>query len=58
MAACYLARAGLEVLVLDAAAAPGGGARAAERVPGYHFDLHSVAQSFRSDVKRLSCCAA
>lgn len=45
VAACYLARAGLDVVVLEAAAEAGGGARTAERVPGYRFDLHSVAHN-------------
>lgn len=43
--ACYLARAGLDVLVLEQAAHPGGGARTEETVPGYRFDLHSVAHN-------------
>ena len=45
VAACYLAMAGRDVLVLEALAAPGGGARTAETVPGYRFDLHSVAHN-------------
>ncbi|HEX2023250.1 MAG TPA: NAD(P)/FAD-dependent oxidoreductase [Acidimicrobiales bacterium] len=45
VAACYLARAGLDVLVLEALEKPGGGSRTAETVPGYRFDLHSVAHN-------------
>jgi phytoene dehydrogenase-like protein len=45
VAACYLARAGLDVVVLEARDRPGGGARTAERVPGFRFDLHSVAHN-------------
>ncbi|MGH9183221.1 MAG: phytoene desaturase family protein [Acidimicrobiales bacterium] len=45
IAACYLARAGHEVVVLEALDRPGGGARTEETVPGYRFDLHSVAHN-------------
>lgn len=45
IAACYLARAGCDVLVLEQSARPGGGARTEETVPGYRFDLHSVAHN-------------
>ena len=45
VAACYLARAGRDVLVLEAQDRPGGGARTEETVPGYRFDLHSVAHN-------------
>ena len=45
VAACYLARAGREVVVLEALDRPGGGARTEETVPGYRFDLHSVAHN-------------
>lgn len=48
IAACYLARAGREILVLEQAARPGGGARTEETIPacpGYRFDLHSVAHN-------------
>ena len=45
VAACYLARAGLDVVVLEAQPVPGGGSRTAERTPGYRFDLHSVAHN-------------
>lgn len=45
VAACYLARAGRDVVVLEALDRPGGGSRTEERVPGYRFDLHSVAHN-------------
>jgi phytoene dehydrogenase-like protein len=45
VAACYLARAGREVLVLEALDHPGGGAWTEETVPGYRFDVHSVAHN-------------
>ncbi|MDQ6698069.1 MAG: NAD(P)/FAD-dependent oxidoreductase [Actinomycetota bacterium] len=45
IAACYLARAGRPVLVLEALDRPGGGSRTEERVPGFFFDLHSVAHN-------------
>jgi phytoene dehydrogenase-like protein len=45
VAACYLARAGRDVLVLEARDRPGGGARTEETVPGYRFDMHSVAHN-------------
>jgi phytoene dehydrogenase-like protein len=45
VAACYLARAGREVLVLEALDRPGGGSRTEETVPGHRFDLHSVAHN-------------
>ncbi|MGH9280884.1 MAG: FAD-dependent oxidoreductase, partial [Acidimicrobiales bacterium] len=37
VAACYLARAGRPVLVLEALDRPGGGSRTEETVPGYRF---------------------
>ncbi|MEJ7824703.1 MAG: NAD(P)/FAD-dependent oxidoreductase [Solirubrobacteraceae bacterium] len=43
--ACYLARAGRDVLVLEASDRPGGGSRTEETVPGYRFDTHSVAHN-------------
>ncbi|MBW3555711.1 MAG: NAD(P)/FAD-dependent oxidoreductase [Actinobacteria bacterium] len=45
VAACYLARAGRDVLVLEALDRPGGGSRTEERIPGYRFDMHSVAHN-------------
>ncbi|MDP8975247.1 MAG: NAD(P)/FAD-dependent oxidoreductase [Actinomycetota bacterium] len=45
VAACYLAQAGRDVLVLEALEQPGGGSRTEERIPGYRFDLHSVAHN-------------
>ncbi len=45
VAACYLAQAGREVVVLEQLDRPGGGARTEETVPGYRFDLHSVAHN-------------
>ncbi len=45
IAACYLARAGWEVLVLESSDKPGGGSRTEEQIPGYFFDMHSVAHN-------------
>ena len=45
IAACYLARAGHDVQVLEQAMEPGGGSRTEERIPGYYFDTHSVAHN-------------
>jgi len=45
VAACYLARAGRQVVVLEALDRPGGGSRTEETVPGYRFDLHSAAHN-------------
>ncbi len=45
IAACYLARAGRQVVVLEQLDRPGGGARTEETIPGYRFDLHSVAHN-------------
>lgn len=45
IAANYLAKAGREVLVLEATDKPGGGSRTEERLPGYRFDMHSVAHN-------------
>jgi phytoene dehydrogenase-like protein len=45
VAACYLARAGLDVVVLEALDRPGGGSRTEETIPGYRFDVHSVAHN-------------
>lgn len=43
--ACYLARAGIDVLVLEQSAKPGGGSRTEATVAGYCFDTHSVAHN-------------
>jgi phytoene dehydrogenase-like protein len=45
IAACYLARAGREVVVVEQLDRPGGGSRTEETVPGYRFDLHSAAHN-------------
>ncbi len=45
VAACYLARAGLQVLVLEQAERAGGGSRTDETVPGYRFNTHSAAHN-------------
>jgi phytoene dehydrogenase-like protein len=45
VAACYLAQAGRDVLVLEARDRAGGGSRTEETVPGYRFDMHSVAHN-------------
>ena len=45
VAACYLARAGREVVVLEQLDRPGGGSRTEETVAGYRFDLHSAAHN-------------
>ncbi|MGH7721250.1 MAG: phytoene desaturase family protein [Candidatus Dormibacteria bacterium] len=48
VAACYLAGAGRDVLVLEALDRPGGGSRTEEVIPGYRFDLHSAAHNMTS----------
>ncbi|MDP9386618.1 MAG: NAD(P)/FAD-dependent oxidoreductase [Actinomycetota bacterium] len=45
VAACYLARAGRDVVVVEQLDRPGGGSRTEETVPGYRFDLHSAAHN-------------
>ena len=45
VAACYLARAGRDVLVVEQLERPGGGSRTEETIPGFRFDLHSVAHN-------------
>jgi phytoene dehydrogenase-like protein len=45
VAACYLARAGRRVLVLEAADELGGGSRTVETVPRHLFNTHSAAHN-------------
>ncbi len=45
VAACYLARAGRQVIVLEASDKAGGGSRTDETIPGYLFDTHSAAHN-------------
>jgi len=45
IAACYLAKAGRDVLVVEQSPEPGGGSRTEERIPGYRFDTHSIAHN-------------
>lgn len=45
VAACYLARAGRRVLVLEASSKLGGGSRTDETIPGYRFNTHSAAHN-------------
>ncbi len=45
IAACYLAREGRDVMVVEQLDRPGGGSRTEETVPGYRFDLHSAAHN-------------
>ncbi len=45
IAGCYLARAGRDVLVVEALDRPGGGSRTEETLPGHLFDLHSAAHN-------------
>ena len=45
IAACYLAQAGRDVLVVEQLDRPGGGSRTEETIPGYRFDLHSAAHN-------------
>lgn len=45
VAACYLAAAGRDVVVVEALDRPGGGSRTEERLAGFRFDLHSAAHN-------------
>jgi len=45
VAACYLAKAGRRVIVLEASDAPGGGSRTEETVPGFRFNTHAAAHN-------------
>ncbi len=45
VAACYLARAGRRVVVLEASDRLGGGSRTEELLPGHRFDTHSAAHN-------------
>jgi phytoene dehydrogenase-like protein len=45
VAACYLAKAGRKVVVLEAADKAGGGSRTDETIPGYRFNTHSAAHN-------------
>lgn len=45
VAACYLARAGRRVVVLEASDKPGGGSRTDETITGYRFDTHAAAHN-------------
>ncbi len=45
VAACLLARAGRDVVVLEQSGRPGGGTRTEELVPGFRFDTHAVAHN-------------
>jgi len=43
--ACYLARAGIETLVLERAPRAGGATQTVESFPGFFFDTHAVAHN-------------
>ena len=45
VAACYLAKAGKAVIVLEAADKAGGGSRTDETIPGYLFNTHAAAHN-------------
>jgi phytoene dehydrogenase-like protein len=45
VAACYLAKAGKRVVVLEASDKPGGGCRTDETIPGYLFNTHAAAHN-------------
>ena len=56
VAACYLARAGRRVLVLEATEKLGGGSRTDETVPGYRFNTHSAAHNIINIIKTTERC--
>lgn len=43
--ACYLARAGVDTLVLERAPRAGGATQTVESIPGFFFDTHAVAHN-------------
>ena len=45
VAACYLARAGRRVIVLEASEKAGGGSRTDETISGYRFNTHAAAHN-------------
>ncbi len=45
VAACYLAKAGRRVVVLEASDKPGGGCRTDETIPGFLFNTHAAAHN-------------
>lgn len=45
VAACYLAKAGKQVVVVEASDKPGGGCRTDETIPGYLFNTHAAAHN-------------
>ena len=45
VAACYLAKAGRKVVVLEAADKPGGGSRTDQTIPGHLFNTHAAAHN-------------
>lgn len=45
VAACYLAKAGKRVVVLEASHKPGGGCRTEQTIPGYLFNTHAAAHN-------------
>jgi phytoene dehydrogenase-like protein len=45
VAACYLAKAGRQVVVLEASDQAGGGSRTDETIPGYRFNTHAAAHN-------------
>lgn len=45
VAACYLAKAGRRVLVLEASSGAGGGSRTEPTIPGYRFNTHAAAHN-------------